>query len=363
MGEETLKDIPDISIIIPVYNVEKYLESCIKSLINQSIKNVELIFVDDASTDNSLKQLLFYQKKYPNLIKVISCEENRKQGGARNIGIKHARGKYIGFVDSDDFVFPNMYEELYSEIENNNADAAFISAVVIGPDQEYDSFDFKKDRSDYKLCFDSNSITCFCNSILDDNLRKDYIATQDTGGVWSGLYKRDVIVENNVFFPEKLRFEDNYWVSLLRCYLNKICKVQSLGYCYRYNPNGSSKKMNCDYYDDRHIVEHALLNEVKQRGLYEPFFTAWEYLFANRYGINTCLAYITRFDQVPFNKIEKLKTDVEKNFPNWKNNQYFTGGTKEKIRLALFCANTSKAKTKLLYVMFRYYYKTNVVYR
>ena len=100
-----------VSVCIPVYNMEKYIEDCIKSLVNQTLKEIELIFVNDGSTDNSLNILNEYKKQYPDIIKVIS-QENKGLGGARNKGLELASGEYIGFVDADDFVEPNMYERL-----------------------------------------------------------------------------------------------------------------------------------------------------------------------------------------------------------------------------------------------------------
>ena len=104
-----------ISVIVPVYNTEKYLNECLNSLVNQTIyKELEIICINDASTDNSLKILEGYEKQYENLI-VINSNVNKKQGGARNLGIMRATGEYLGFVDSDDFVDLEMYEKLYNE--------------------------------------------------------------------------------------------------------------------------------------------------------------------------------------------------------------------------------------------------------
>lgn len=94
----------EVSIIVPVYNVEKYLNRCIESLLNQTYKNIEIILVNDASPDNSIAIMKEYEKKYPDIIKCIYLTKNVRQGGARNRGLKIAKGKFICFVDSDDWV-------------------------------------------------------------------------------------------------------------------------------------------------------------------------------------------------------------------------------------------------------------------
>ena len=111
-----------VSIIVPVYNVEKYIEECLDSLVNQTLKDIEIICINDASLDNSLNILKNYKKKYPGLIKVIDLKKNVCLGGARNKGLDIARGEYISFVDSDDYVDVNMCEKLYNHANKHEAD-------------------------------------------------------------------------------------------------------------------------------------------------------------------------------------------------------------------------------------------------
>ena len=128
---------PLVSIIIPVHGTERFLQDCIDSLVSQTIKETELIFVNDASPDNCLKILYENKRRYPELITVIDSKENISQGGARNLGLKAAKGKYIGFCDSDDMVAPKMYESLYEKIEADSADVVFIQYASIGENTSY----------------------------------------------------------------------------------------------------------------------------------------------------------------------------------------------------------------------------------
>ena len=110
-----------VSIIVPVYNVEKYIEKCLNSLVNQTLEDIEIILVNDGSTDKSQTIIEQYQKKYPDVIKAYST----KNGGAakaRNYALEHVTGEYIGFVDSDDYISEEMYEKLYNQAKKENAD-------------------------------------------------------------------------------------------------------------------------------------------------------------------------------------------------------------------------------------------------
>ena len=113
-----------LSIIVPVYNMtaDGKLTFCLDSLINQTITDYEIIAVDDASTDHSLQVLREYEKRYPHLIRVLAHEVNKRQGGAKNTGLRAAKGEWIGFVDSDDWVSPDCYEKLLGKAEETGAD-------------------------------------------------------------------------------------------------------------------------------------------------------------------------------------------------------------------------------------------------
>ena len=124
----------EISVIIPCYNVEKYIDECVASLVNQTvgIEKMELIFVNDASTDQTLEKLALWEKQFPDSITVITLTENSKQGAARNVGMQYATGKYLGFVDSDDYVEPTMFQKLYEFHQKED-----VEFVICGRMDEY----------------------------------------------------------------------------------------------------------------------------------------------------------------------------------------------------------------------------------
>lgn len=130
-----------ISIIIPVYNAGKYLEACVTSVLSSTYEQLEVILVDDCSTDNS-GQLCDQLSKRDARLKVIHCQENGGQGKARNVGLDHMTGDYVGFVDADDTIHPEMYERLYDLLTTHQADISFCSRKVVSdwlPDEHEDT--------------------------------------------------------------------------------------------------------------------------------------------------------------------------------------------------------------------------------
>lgn len=150
-----------VSIIVPVYNMEKYLNKCMDSLVNQTLEDIEIITINDGSKDSSLKILNEYKEKYPNKVVIIN-QENQGISVARNNGINAATGKYIGFVDSDDYVKTDMFEKLYKKIEKTKSD------IVICDYEKYfmNTEEFKYvNVVDYIKCDSLYSDTSIINNI------------------------------------------------------------------------------------------------------------------------------------------------------------------------------------------------------
>ena len=181
-------DLPIISIIVPVYNVEKYLKQCVDSILAQTFSDIEIILVDDGSPDECPKICDEYQKKDAR-VRVIH-KSNGGLSDARNAGIKAAKGEYIGFVDSDDYIAPDMYEKLYKMMNDTGADMAVCQAVIVTDDssaQYTDSDEIKlldKDEALYRM---------ICKRLFTVNS-------------WNKLYKKNLF--NNIMFPVNMLYED-----------------------------------------------------------------------------------------------------------------------------------------------------------
>lgn len=243
-----------ISIIVPVYNVEKYLRECLDSLINQTYKNIEIIIVDDGSTDNSGKICDEYEKKNKN-IKVIH-KENEGLGFARNTGLENIHGEYVTFVDSDDYVDNNFIEELYKNITIKNADVCKSGFKRIDDNhntlsiRKYDDYTYNEKETKYTF------LPRMIGSLPD---KKDSIEMCVCGA----LYKTSYILDYKIKFPSErvLISEDLFFNIDYTQNINKACTIDYVGYNYRYNPSSLTKK----YRKDRFEASKYFYLELKKK--------------------------------------------------------------------------------------------------
>ena len=213
----------EISIIIPVYNAELFLKESLESVINQNFKNMEIICVDDGSTDKSLSILKKYSNKY-DFIKVFS-KQNEGSGKARNFAMDKASGKYIAFLDSDDiFLCKNALCDMYEVAFKNNAD--MVSANLKG------------------ITLNGEIVE---NNILNTYDKKEVITANDYGIPWEfykNIYKKSFLDENNIIFPDLLRGQDPVFLSKVLSNIDKIYTVAVDLYGYRYPKRRSLYKIN-----------------------------------------------------------------------------------------------------------------------
>lgn len=176
---------PLVSIVVPVYNVENYVSKCIQSIFRQTFKNYELIVVNDGSTDNSLSKL---QKFSDNRLKIIN-QKNKGLSGARNTGIKRAIGKYITFIDSDDWISEDYLEVMVSYARKYNADIVSIKECIVDSEDKY-HYKNRKFR------------------VFKQNAADALFGFFDTNYAWGKLIKRKIMSKNNIQFPEGKNYED-----------------------------------------------------------------------------------------------------------------------------------------------------------
>ena len=184
-----------VSVIVPVYNVEKYLRECLDSLVNQTLKDIEIICVNDGSSDNSLQILQEYSYNYPNII--VINQKNQGAGLARNVGINQAQGDYIGFVDPDDWIEPDMFSILYEKAVNTGVDIVECDYRMV-----FENSTKIKNRTLFGSLHTWKKFPIACGKIFDWK----YVKTQVFSGlrcmVWNRLYKRSLIFDNNLTFPK-----------------------------------------------------------------------------------------------------------------------------------------------------------------
>lgn len=201
---------PVVSVIIPAYNAEKTIEKCLDSLFNQTLKEIEIIVINDCSKDNTLKIL----KKYKNKIKLIDNKKNLGPAGSRNKGLDVAQGKYIGFVDADDWVAPNMYELMSSKM-NDEVDLVACSRINVTKSGEKPIINKNKDT-------DAKAFTKTSNYNCDK------------------LFKREIIEKHHLRLPEQYSYAEDFAFGIrYKYHANKMCILEEPLYYYLADSEGS----------------------------------------------------------------------------------------------------------------------------
>ena len=220
---------PKVSIIIPFNNVENYISECLDSVLNQTLKDIEVICINDASTDGTLSLVKQYAEK-DERIKLIELSERKGQGFARNRGIEIATGEYIGFVDSDDFIKRDMYECLYNKAKENDNDITMCQAV------EYDDVTGQYIQSDYYSLAPLNS---FGDNIFSAEDSKQVILDINVA-LWNKIYKRSYMLGIGEKFPEGFIYEDLPFFFGTYLPAKRISIVWQEFYMYRINRKNST---------------------------------------------------------------------------------------------------------------------------
>jgi glycosyltransferase involved in cell wall biosynthesis len=296
-----------VSVIVPVYNLEKYLSRCLDSLINQTLTGIEIITVDDASPDNSISILNRYRDKYPSMITIIRSNENLRQGGARNLGLKVAKGQYIGFVDNDDWVDATMYEKLYNEAIKLDSDIV--------------------DCDNYEATEINNIIRSVVSNTkdqigeLDDEKKRKLII--NNGRMFTKIFKKSLFDDNDIKFPEKSAYDDNEAMPILLASANQVAKVNECLYYYCVSGTSTSRSMNNPLCYDRLQTSINMVNHFKERKIYRLYKNEVDYRFIQLYYSNTLLVFLNRFEPPEKVSLIKIRDYMKSNYPEYRKNPYF----------------------------------------
>lgn len=320
-----------ISIIIPVYNVEDYLERCINSIINQTYKNLEIIIVDDGSTDNSGKICDMYKEK-DSRIKVF----HKKNGGlsdARNYGMKYAYGKYIAFCDSDDFVDKKMYEILYNNLIENNADISITNYYKFSSSEEItDNYDYKK----------NDKITVYDKIGMFDHLFDDYLLSMVA---WNKLYKKELL--ENLQYPKGKLVEDVALAHYIYSRCNKIVITNLQLYFYYQRETSILGSVKVGLLDELDFVYDRIEFMKKEKLTQTKSFQQTKTYFIDKY-ISLYFELILNNKKIDKNTLEHYDKMVKKIYKDSKKLSI-----KKKIKYNIFLFNkdlyvwAKKTKSKI----------------
>ena len=246
---------PLLSIIIPVYNVEDYLEECLNSILNQEFNDYEIILVNNASIDKSGDIATEYESKYSN-VKVIHLDKNRLLSGARNVGLQKAKGEYIHFCDSDDIYIEDTFQDIADTLKR------FYPQVLLGkfkstPEKgAYVCNDVQLDASKFQI-EDTNSVIQYISNT------PNFLST-----VWRFIVRRDLLEKGNIVFTEGSHSEDEEWVPKILCKSETFALIEKPFYCYRPRATNSITSNRTFFHSKSKLIIAMKLLEFLQKESY-----------------------------------------------------------------------------------------------
>ncbi len=300
----------DLSVIVPVYNMAKdgNLDYCINSLVQQTLQSMEIVAVDDASTDDSLKILREFEKKYPGRVKVVASPENRKQGGARNLGLQEAQGRYIGFMDADDWVVEDLYERMVELAKRTGAD-------VVGTDmcRVYEHTMVPAQREVCNLPDQTG--------VFDHKKRKEYLL--HPGPLGTKIYAREIFFDKEFRFPENIAYEDNAAFLEIGMRIKHFEHIPEANVFYYQHGDSTTHSIDKKKCQDRMEAMRIMLKHAKENGAMEEFRDVVEYHFSNLFYRNTLFSYMSSNLKKDMNFVRKIGEEMMATFPDFRQNTYF----------------------------------------
>ncbi len=312
-----------VSIVMPVYNVERYLPTCMESIVKQTLPDIEIIVVNDGSPDNSIKILEDYQSRFPNRMKVFTTE-NHGVSHARNFGLKHATGEYVLYVDSDDYIELDMCEKLYNRAIQDNSDI-----VICGRYNVYEREHIGEVTKEITGTF-----------LINHNFRlvdEKYELAHISPFPWDKLFRRSIL--EGLEFPEKMRFEDLVLVFEACCKADRISVIEEPLYNYRRTTQGGFLASFSEQTLDIVKAFRLVFDFMKKNGYWETFHEELEYI-CTRHFLYRYPALFKGSNKgklaIKIEIIKKTQEFLDIEAPGWRDNHYFkysSGALKAKRKL------------------------------
>lgn len=299
---------PKVSVIVPVYNVEKYIGKCLYSLVNQTLEDIEIIVVNDGSQDSSKHIIEQYKEKYDN-IKYYE-KENGGLSDARNYGLQFANGKYIAFLDSDDYVDTNLYKRMYEKAKTEDSDMVECNF--------YWTYD-KKTKKDIGQKYKGKK----------EMFEKARVVA------WNKLYRKEVLDNAKVQFPKGLRYEDVEFFYKLVPYIERVSFVKEPLIYYVQRKQSIVNTQNEKTKDIFTVLENVIAY-YKEHNLYEEYKEVIEYTYV-RLLLCSSFKRICKIKDKSIRKklLNETWINLNENFPNWKENKILNTNLNNKKRYML----------------------------
>jgi len=331
-----------VSVILPVYGVAAYIEKCARSLMNQTLQEMEFLFVDDRGPDNSielLRQTIAGQPREKQF-RILVPEHNLGAGMARNFAIPEAKGEYIAFVDSDDWIEPDMFETLYNQAKQ-------AGDVDLCYSQQY------KDFEDH-----SAESMILRNPIVEPGEftyeKKAFFLTHYVSYFTTFLFKRSFIEEHAVRYPEDRSADDSYFLACALMTAKSVTRVDKPFYHYLIRPGSVTTTKDSVKYKKRLTVFSKLMAYAKAQGVYDELKAELDFLYIKKGYISSLVNYVTNALEPRKEVFAEIYQALRNEVPDYKTNMYLQRQKTVRVLMAL-CIHWPSVATPLL----RLYAKRN----
>lgn len=321
-----------MSIIIPVYNVSPYLSRCLESVINQTLKEIEIICIDDESTDDSREILEKYAQQDSRII--FRTQKNQGQGSARNHGLSIAKGKYIQFLDSDDFYEPDCCKKMYEVMEKQKVDVACFEPNVI-----YEAYSFRKKEDAVYFSLKQRGL---------QTITTNTVKTIDVN-CWNKTFRRKFLEDNNIRFPEKLHFEDVafFWFWVTKAKVIYSLKEHLINYVRHQNSFvGNIFDRKSSHVMDAMKINVIIYDYLKKNDVFNKF--GEEFVKYIMFKLQWQLSFVPNSDietrQTLVNKTSDLLNKCDIDLDLTEKEQLLFGAITKKQYYALNCGFTSDCR-------------------
>ncbi len=299
-----------LSIIVPVFNMasDGKLTFCLDSLLNQTIDDYEIIAVDDCSTDNSLDILKDYETKHPGRFIAVHSEVNHHQGGAKNIALRIAKGDWISFIDADDWIAPDYYEQMFEVADRTGADMVGCDYCEVSEHTFVPGRQVPNSRPDQ-------------TGILTASQKRSMII--DGGSLCTKIYRRDRIIRDGLFFPEDIFYEDNAVGNSYLIMANHYEYIEKPLYYYYQHDSSTVHTFSVTRCEDRMAAGRMIVSEAKRHGYYDEFKPELEFSFTQLFYVNTLFTYMPCVRPTRVSFVRSLTQEMLSFFPDFRSNPYY----------------------------------------
>ncbi len=299
-----------MSIIVPVYNMaaEGKLQYCLESLVRQTVADYEIIAVDDCSTDNSYEILRQYETDYPDKFRAVHSPENKRQGGAKNIGLSLAKGEWIGFIDSDDWITPDMYEKLLRKAEETGAD-------MVGCDYHL--------TKEHSMVIGQVVPQNHMDQTGELTPEKYRLLILDSGSLVVKIYRREIFFDNDIRFPEHIFYEDNAVSDALMLHAKHFAYIPEPMYYYYQHDASTVHTVTRARCEDRMEAARGILRQAKRFGYLEQYRPEIMFEFTVLFYVNTLFSYMVGKGHKSYRFVKAMGDEMRSAFPDFQENSYY----------------------------------------